>query len=70
MGNLSVKVKIFLLTTILTVMMIIIGGVGVNQIKVADKRMQKMYDENFLSVKSKESSQKLKKSIDIFKVEN
>lgn len=50
MKNLSVKGKIIILTTILTVMMIIIGGVGVSQIKVADKRMQKMYDENFLSV--------------------
>lgn len=50
MKNLSVKGKIIILTTILTVMMIIIGGVGVSQIKLADKRMQKMYDENFLSV--------------------
>lgn len=48
--NLKVRVKIFILTTTLTLMMLIVGGIGIFQLNKADERMQKMYNENFSSV--------------------
>ncbi|WP_418222587.1 methyl-accepting chemotaxis protein [Clostridium isatidis] len=50
MKNLNVKRKIIILSSILSAMILVIGGVGIYQIKEADLRMEKMYDSNFSSV--------------------
>lgn len=62
--NLKVRVKIFILTTTLTLMMLIIGGIGIFQINKADERMQKMYNENFLSVLNLNNSINEERSIE------
>jgi methyl-accepting chemotaxis protein len=68
--NLKVRVKIFILTTTLTIMMLIIGGIGIFQINKADERMQKMYNENFSSVISLSNSINEERSIEssIYKI--
>lgn len=62
--NLKVRVKIFILTTTLTLMMLVIGGIGIFQINKADERMQKMYNENFLSVLNLNNSINEERSIE------
>ena len=62
--NLKVRVKIFILTTTLTLMMLVIGGIGIFQINKADERMQKMYNENFSSVLSLSNSINEERSIE------
>ena len=49
-NNLKVRTKIFILTVILNIMLIIVGLIGIFQLNNADKRMEKLYDENFSSV--------------------
>ncbi|WP_195428570.1 methyl-accepting chemotaxis protein [Clostridium sp. D46t1_190503_E9] len=68
--NLKVRVKIFILTTTLTLMMLFIGGIGVFQLNKADERMQKMYNENFSSVLSLNNSINEERSIEtsIYKI--
>ncbi|MDU3352437.1 MAG: MCP four helix bundle domain-containing protein, partial [Clostridium sp.] len=68
--NLKVRVKIFILTTTLTLMMLVIGGIGVFQLNKADERMQKMYNENFSSVLSLNNSINEERSIEtsIYKI--
>ncbi|WP_291651291.1 methyl-accepting chemotaxis protein [Clostridium sp.] len=68
--NLKVRVKIFILTTTLTLMMLIIGGIGIFQLNKADDRMQKMYNENFSSVLSLNNSINEERSIEtsIYKI--
>ncbi|EOR25872.1 methyl-accepting chemotaxis sensory transducer [Clostridium sartagoforme AAU1] len=62
--NLKVRVKIYILTTTLTLMMLVIGGIGIFQINKADERMQKMYNENFLSVLNLNNSINEERSIE------
>jgi len=50
MKNLNVRLKIVILSLILSAMILVIGGLGIFQIKQADFRMKKMYDNNFSSV--------------------
>ncbi|WP_195264224.1 methyl-accepting chemotaxis protein [Clostridium sp. 1001275B_160808_H3] len=68
--NLKVRVKIFILTTTLTLMMLFIGGIGVFQLNKADERMQKMYNENFSSVLKLNNSINEERSIEtsIYKI--
>ena len=68
--NLKVRVKIFILTTTLTLMMLVIGGIGIFQLNKADERMQKMYNENFSSVLSLNNSINEERSIEtsIYKI--
>mgnify|MGYP000896405796 CR=1 FL=1 len=65
MENLNVKFKIILLSSILTAMMLLIGALGIFQIKQADLRMEKMYDENLSSVVSLNNSIIAERSMEI-----
>ena len=48
--NLKVRVKILILTSILSTIMVIVGVIGITQLNSANDRMKKLYDENFSSV--------------------
>lgn len=54
--NLKVRTKIILLSFSLAIMAMIIGGVGILQILEADKKLEKMYDENIVSIISLKDS--------------
>lgn len=50
LNKVKVRTKILVLVLSLSVMAMLIGGIGIIQILEADKRLEKMYDKNMLSI--------------------